>query len=121
MMYKLVNGVLQTPPTVWNGVVGYNKDLERLIADGWKPLITTGEGEQFEYIEKKDCIEKHYFVPPYDYRAEREKLYPPLGDVVDALIKAYQGDESELEEIITARQIIKNKIKKPEDDRNDAI
>lgn len=114
MMYKLVNGELQTPPAVWKGVIGYNKDLERLTADGWKPLITTGSGEEFEYVEKKDHIEKRYFTPPFDYRKAREAAYPALGDVIDALLKAYQGDTEELETIITQRQIIKNNIKKPE-------
>lgn len=114
MMYKLEEGRLVTAPTVWKGIVGYNKDLERLIADGWKPLIETGSGELVEYIEHDDHIEKHSYDKPYDYRAEREKLYPAVGDVIDALIKAYKGDPAELEKIITEREIVKKNIKKPQ-------
>lgn len=116
MMYKLVNGQLVTPPAVHKGIIGFNNDLGALVADGWKPLVEEGEGNLFEYKETKDCIVKHWFNPPYDYRAEREKLYPPVGDVIDAILKAYQGDTEELELIISARQLIKNKIKKPEND-----
>ena len=115
MMYKLVNGELRTPPAVCKGVVGYNKDLQRLTADGWKPLIETGAGELFEYVEKKDHIEKHYFKPPFDYRKEREAAYPALGDVIDALLKAYQGDTKELDVIIAKREAIKKSIKKKND------
>ena len=115
MLYKLLNGKLIEPPVVWRGVVGYNKDLQKMTADGWKPLIETGEGEYFEYVEHKDHIEKKYGKPPYDYRALRREAYPELGDVIDALIKAYQGNTEELEVIITQRQTIKDSIKKTED------
>lgn len=113
-MYKIENGKLITPPRVWKGFVGYDKDLVKLTQDGWKPLIETGAGELFKYIDKKDCIEKNYYKKPFNYKEERAKLYPSLGDVVDALIKAYQGDSKELDVIITQRQIIKNSIKKPQ-------
>lgn len=111
-IFKLENGKLISPPKVWNGIVGYDKDLDRLVADGWKPLIETGEGSLVKYVEHKDHIEMCHYEPPYDYRAEREKAYPPLGDVIDALLKAYEGDDSELKVIITHRQIIKKNIKK---------
>lgn len=114
MMYKLEDGRLIMAPTVWNGIVGYNKDLDRLVKDGWKPLIETGEGDLVEYIEHQDHIEKHSYMPAFDYRAERAKQYPELGDVIDALIKAYKGDPSELETIITLRDIVKKNIKKPQ-------
>ena len=114
MMYKIQDGKLITPPNVWNGIVGYDKDLDRLVADGWKPLIETGEGDLVQYIEHKDHIERKFYNPPYDYRAERAKQYPELGDVIDALIKAYKGDTSELETIITLRDIVKKNIKKPQ-------
>lgn len=111
-MYKLENGKLITPPKVWKGIVGYNKDLDRLVKDGWKPMIETGEGEQVEFVEHKDHIEKRYFNPPYDYRAEREKLYPSLGDMIDAICKAYEGYPDELQTLMAQRQVIKDTIKK---------
>ena len=114
MMYKIQDGKLVTPPKVWNGIVGYDKDLDRLVADGWKPLIETGEGNLVQYVEHKDHIERKFYNPPYDYRAERAKQYPELGDVIDALIKAYKGNPAELEAIITQRDIIKKNIKKPQ-------
>ena len=115
MMYKLEKGKLVEAPAVWKGIVGYNKDLERLVKDGWQPLIVTGEGSVVEYIEHKDHIEEKHSEPPYDYRALRRAAYPELGDVIDALIKAYQGETEELETIITQRQLIKNNIKKTKD------
>ena len=111
-MYKIENGKLISPPKVWKGIIGYDKDLELLVKDGWKPLIETGEGELSEYIEHKDHIERRCYIPPYDYRKEREAAYPLLGDVIDALLKAYEGDDKELQAIITQRQIIKKNIKK---------
>lgn len=111
-MYKLENGKLVSPPKVWKGIVGYDRDLLRLKNDGYKPLIETGVGELFRYIDKKDCIEKNFYKKPYNYREEREKVFPKIGDVIDALLKAYQGDTAELDIIITQRQIVKNSIKK---------
>ena len=31
MMYKLENGKLIEAPAVWKGIVGYNKNLDRLV------------------------------------------------------------------------------------------
>lgn len=115
MMYKLEKGKLITPPVVWKGVVGYNNDLERLVVDGWKPKIITGEGEIVEYIEHKDHIEEKHSVPPYDYRALRARAYPAVGDVIDAICKAYEGDDTELQTILAQRQIVKATIKKEPD------
>jgi hypothetical protein len=111
-MYKIENGKLVKPPKVWKGIIGYDRDLDRLVKDGWKPLIETGDGEFEEYVEHKDHIEHRHYNAPYDYKKEREKAYPPLGDVIDALLKAYAGDDAELQVIITNRQLIKQSIKK---------
>lgn len=112
MLYKLVNGTLQTPPTVWNGIVGYDKDEARQVKDGWKPMIETGSGPLFKYIEHSNHIEKQWYNTNDDYRAARRKAYPELGDVIDALLKAYQGNNTELDAIIKQRESIKNSIKK---------
>ena len=115
MMYKLVNGSLITPPVVWNGIIGYDKDTARLIADGWKPLQESGEGSEFRYIEHPKFIEKAYYKPEKDYRARRAAAYPELGDVIDALLKAYQGEPAELEVIIAKRDAVKKSIRKTDD------
>ena len=115
MMYKLQNGELITPPTVWKGVAGYNNNLSRLMADGWKPLVTTGKGEEITYIEHADYIEEQHSKPKYDYRALRAAAYPELGDVVDAICKAYEGDDTELSAILAQRNIVKSTIKKVQD------
>lgn len=112
MLYKLINGTLQIPPTVWNGVIGYDKDETRQVRDGWKPLAESGEGSEFKYIEHPDYIEKHWYEPAEDYRALRRAAYPELGDVIDALLKAYQGDSSELEAVIKQRDAVKQSIPK---------
>ena len=115
MMYKLENGKLVEAPAVWKGIVGYNKDLDRLVADGWKPKVVKGEGEIVEYIEHADHIEERHSVPPYDYRALRRNAYPELGDVIDAICKAYEGDDTELQAILAQRNIVKATIKKEPD------
>lgn len=115
MMYKLIAGKLVEAPTVYNGIVGYNKNLERLVADGWKPLIVTGEGSIVKYFERKDHIEEEHSNPPYDYRALRAAAYPELGDVIDAICKAYEGDDAELQAILAQRNIVKSTIKKVPD------
>ena len=115
MMYKLENGKLVEAPVVWKGIVGYNKDLDRLVADGWKPLIVTGEGEIIKYIEHGDHIEEHHSTPPYDYRALRREAYPELGDMIDAICKAYDGDADELLALMAQRNAIKASIKKVPD------
>ena len=115
MMYKLEKGKLVMPPAVWKGIIGYNKDLDRLVADGWKTLIVTGEGPEIKYIEHKDHIEEQHAMPPYNYRELRRQAYPELGDVVDAICKAYEGDDKELMTIIAQRNIIKSQIKKVPD------
>lgn len=115
MMYKLENGKLVEAPAVWKGIVGYNKDLDRLVKDGWKPLIVTGEGEIVEYIEHADHIEEKHSVPPYDYRALRRAAYPELGDMIDAICKAYDGDADELLALMAQRNVVKATIKKEPD------
>lgn len=115
MMYKLIDGKLVEAPVVWKGIVGYNKNLERLVADGWKPLITTGDGEEIMYIEHADYIEEQHNKPKYDYRALRAAAYPELGDVIDAICKAYEGDDTELRAIMVQRNIVKATIKKVPD------
>lgn len=111
-MYKLENGKLVSAPVVWKGVVGYNKDLERLTRDGWKPLIVTGKGEIVEYIEHADHIEERHSVPPYDYRELRRQAYPELGDMIDAICKAYDGEPEELQMLMAQRNTVKATIKK---------
>lgn len=115
MMYKLENGKLVEAPVVWKGIVGYNKDLDRLVKDGWKPLIVTGEGEIVEYIEHADHIEERHSVQPYDYRALRRNAYPELGDMIDAICKAYDGDADELLALMAQRNVVKATIKKEPD------
>lgn len=114
MMYKIQHGKLITPPTVWKGVIGYNNNLERLIADGWKPLIVTGEGDEIIYVEHPDHIEEKHSTPPYDYRQARAAAYPSLGDMIDAICKAYDGEPDELVGLMAIRNEIKAKIKKTE-------
>lgn len=115
MMYKLKKGKLITPPAVWKGVVGYDKDLARLAADGWLPLVVSGEGEYVQYIQHKDHIEEKHSEPPYDYRALRREAYPELGDMIDAICKAYDGDAEELLALMAQRNVIKATIKKTKD------
>lgn len=114
MMYKLVDGKLVTPPAVWKGVIGYNNNLEKLLTDGWKPLIVKGEGEQIKYVERKDHIEEIHSVPAYDYRQARAAAYPSVGDMIDAICKAYDGDDTELKNLMAQRNIVKAQIKKTE-------
>jgi len=116
MMYKLQNGQLITPPKVLKGIIGYDRNWEQLAKDGWKPLIETGDGECSEYIEQKDHIELRHFERPYDYREARAAEYPPLGDVIDALLKAYEGDDKSLKVIITQRALIKKAHPKVQND-----
>lgn len=115
-MYKLQGGKLISPPRVWKGFVGYDRNLELLVKDGWKPLIEVGSGELVKYEEKKDHIEKVYYSAPYDYKKCREDAYNAsgitAGNVIDALLKAYEGNDEELKTIIIQRQIIKKNIKK---------
>lgn len=114
-MYKLENGKLVEAPVVWKGIVGYNKDLDRLVKDGWKPLMVTGEGEIVEYIEHNDHIEERHSKPVYDYRELRRQAYPDLGDMIDAICKAYDGDADELLALMAQRNIVKATIKKEPD------
>jgi len=114
MMYKLEHGKLIEAPQVWKGIVGYNNDLKRLVADGWKPLIVTGEGEEVVYVECKDHIEERHSKPAYDYRALRAQSYPAVGDMIDAICKAYAGDDTELKSLMAQRDIVKATIKKVE-------
>lgn len=112
MMYKLEHGKLIEAPAVYKGIIGYNKDLERLAADGWKPKIVTGEGVIVKYYERKDHIEEEHSNPPYDYKALRRAAYPDMGDMIDAICKAYDGDSDELLALMAKRKIVKDTIKK---------
>ena len=115
MMYKLENGKLVEAPVVYKGIVGYNKNYERMVADGWKPLIVTGEGSIVEYFERNDHIEEKHSEPPYDYKELRRQAYPELGDMIDAICKAYDGEPEELQELMAQRNVVKATIKKTED------
>lgn len=112
MMYKFEKGKLIEAPVVWKGIVGYNNDLERLVKDGWKPLIVTGTGSVIEYIDHNDHIEEKHSEPPYDYRALRRAAYPELGDMIDAICKAYDGEPDELMALMAKRNTVKATIKK---------
>ena len=114
-MYKLEKGKLVEAPVVYKGIVGYNKNLERLVADGWKPLIVTGYGSVVEYFERADHIEEKHSEPPYDYKELRRQAYPSLGDMIDAICKAYDGDSDELLTLMAQRNAIKATIKKNPD------
>lgn len=114
MMYKIEYGKLITPPVVWKGMIGYNNNLERLLADGWKPKVTTGEGDEIEYIEHNDYIEERHSTPEFDYRQARAAAYPSVGDMIDAFCKAYAGDDTELKNLMAQRDIVKSTIKKTE-------
>ena len=111
-MYKIANGQLITPPVVWNGIMNYDKDDARLIKDGWKPLQITGDGEVINYIEHSQFIEEQHSQPMYNYKELRRQAYPELGDMIDAICKAYQGDDMELQILIKQREAVKNTIKK---------
>lgn len=115
-LYKLVNGHLDEAPVIFRGIIGYNKNIEEMSKDGYKPVIESGEGEEFEYIERKDHIEKHFYTPKFDYRKARREAYPEIGDMIDAICKAYDGDADELMELMAQRNIVKDTIKKPEYD-----
>ncbi|MBQ1759351.1 MAG: hypothetical protein IIZ94_06690 [Prevotella sp.] len=115
MMYKLEKGKLVSAPAVWKGIVGYNNDLERLVKDGWKPLIVVGEGSVVEYKECDDHIEERHSEPPYDYKELRRQAYPSLGDMIDAICKAYDGEPDELNALMAQRNIVKATIKKVPD------
>lgn len=114
MMYKIEHGKLITPPVVWKGMIGYNNNLQRLIADGWKPMIKTGDGDEIEYIEHADYIEEKHSEPEFDYRQARANAYPTVGDMIDAFCKAYDGDDTELKSLMEHRKAIKATIKKTE-------
>ena len=114
MMYKIQYGKLITPPVVWKGMIGYNNNLERLVADGWKPKITTGEGDEIEYLEFRDYIDECHSKPEYDYRQARAAAYPSVGDMIDAFCKAYAGDDTELKTLMAQRDAVKATIKKTE-------
>lgn len=116
MLYKLVNGELSEAPEIFRGIINYNRDLLEMQKDGWKPLIETGNGESFEYIDHNDHIEKRYYTKPFDYRQARREAYPEIGDMIDAICKAYDGEPDELMELIAKRKLIKQTIKKPEND-----
>ena len=115
MMYKLVNGTLVSAPSFWNGIMNYDKDIERLVADGWKPLEILGEGPIITYIEHGKFIEEKHSYPVYDYKELRRQAYPALGDMIDAICKAYDGDDTELQALMKQRKIVKETIKKTQD------
>ncbi|MCQ2574555.1 MAG: hypothetical protein MJ156_00420 [Alphaproteobacteria bacterium] len=111
-MYKLINGNLVEAPVFFRGIMGYNVNIEEMSKDGYKPVIEVGEGEAFRYNERKDHIEKIYYTPEFDYREARRKAYPEIGDMIDAICKAYDGEPEELQELMAQRALVKSTIKK---------
>lgn len=115
-LYKLINGHLNEAPAMFRGIMGYNNNIEEMAKDGYKPVIESGEGSAFEYIDHVDYIEKRFYAPKFDYRKARREAYPEIGDMIDAICKAYDGDADELLALMAQRNIVKNTIKKPEND-----
>lgn len=111
-LYRLVNGELIEAPTFFRGIMGYNVNLEEMTKDGYKPVIEKGEGEAVKYLEHQDHIEKIYYTPEFDYKEARRKAYPDIGDMIDAICKAYDGEPEELQELMAQRAMVKNTIKK---------
>ena len=50
--------------------------------------------------------------PTFTYDQKREREYPKVGDVIDALFKKEAGDSSEWDALVTSRANIKTKYPK---------
>lgn len=50
-----------------------------------------------------------------NYKELRRAEYPQLGDMIDAICKAYDGDPDELLALMACRKAIKEKHKKTKD------
>lgn len=54
-----------------------------------------------------------------DYASRRRAAYPPIGDQLDALLKAFKQNSivsEELEQVVLAVERVKNQFPKPDED-----
>ena len=100
---KLINGILHYAPYSVGNILGYNLDAnkKRLLADGYKPVIllpnkdkfTDCEGDySFEFIETENSITEHAVYHPFGYEELRQRQYPGVEMLCDALVKINSGD-----------------------------
>jgi hypothetical protein len=70
-------------------------------------------GLEQERAENPTAFEEQDDRPvPNGYKELRAAEYPALGDMIDALVKAEQGDKAELDALISARAAVKAKYPK---------
>jgi len=102
---KLTNGVLHYAPSSTDHILGYNLESNRdmMLSDGYKPVImlknkdkfTDCEGYySFEFIETETAIKEQAVYHPFGYAELRQKAYPEMEMLCDALVKIHSGDET---------------------------
>ncbi|MDD4556509.1 MAG: hypothetical protein PHE89_04185 [Alphaproteobacteria bacterium] len=112
------NGEIETPPTNKDNILNYNLDKKALKKDGYLELITQeppNDGKKYRtmYEEKEGKIHQLFIEEIELYNELRAKEYPAIGDIVDAICKALDGDRSEFDELNSLRLSIKQKYSKP--------
>lgn len=102
---KLVNGALSYAPNTKGNVLGYNlaSNKTHLLEDGYKPVEFLKNKEKysdcegsysFYFEEEEDKIIEKASYSPYDYSFLRQKAYPSVADLCDALVKLNSNDEN---------------------------
>lgn len=81
MYVKLIDGKIEEAPQNYNGIINYNLDVERMIADGYKffvPVTPPSEEEirmyHYEYIENIDNIQETIVYDETQEEADLRKL-----------------------------------------------
>jgi hypothetical protein len=117
MFVKIISiNEIEPAPIVKGAIYNYNclpeEDLNR---DGYFRLEESNHtpDDAIEYFQDGNVIRTRVIKnAKYDYRAKRSAEYPPISDVVDAMLKAMEGDEEELQTRIRNRRAVKLKYPK---------
>lgn len=99
---KLINGVLNFAPENKQNILNYNRNEERMRADGYKPVeflsgkpaMVSPDGRyDFGFVEEENCIKETSVFTPYSYAEKRAQSYPDFRNLLDSVVKINSGNE----------------------------
>ncbi|MDR2412894.1 MAG: hypothetical protein LBD50_01635 [Rickettsiales bacterium] len=119
MFYKIISKTkIEPAPRIQGAIINFHKmPEEHLNGKGYFRLVedeSCGLDDAKEYYQSGNVIKARVKKnAKYDYRAKRAAEYPPVSDIMDALLKSMDGDDEELSTIIRRRRETKLKYPKP--------
>ncbi len=117
---KLKNNIIMYAPKNKGGISNYYIDEKNLKKDGYLPIVEEKEPQDDnEYLQVNKIIDDKIVMTwekrELSYQELRERDYPNVGDMIDAICKKLDGNSLEYDNLQIVRNEIKTKYPKPQD------